>query len=121
MVSQDNGQGVHDALLGKQAQMYSNLKKTILERLSTDKDENRLSPRDELSKKWLGNSESVDELARGIKKLLDRASLGLPAEAREMILCFHLMSALPEKISSQLKLLPRQTYHQMITKAENSG
>ena len=50
MVSQDNGQGVHDALLGKQAQMYSNLKKTILERLSTDKDENRLSTRDELSK-----------------------------------------------------------------------
>ena len=63
----------------------------------------------------------MDELARGTKKLLDRALLGLPAEAREMVLCFHLMSAFPKKIAFQLKLVPRQAYHQMITKAENSG
>ena len=53
----------------------------------------------------------MDELAKGIKKLLDRALLDLPAEAREMVLCFHLKSAFPEKIAFQLKLLPRQTYH----------
>ena len=40
----------------------------------------------------------MDELARDVEKLLDRAPRGLPAEGKEMELQFHLMSALPEKI-----------------------
>ena len=52
--------------------MYAGLKKAILERLSPDMDKNTLSARDKLSKSWLGNRETVDKLARDIKKLLDR-------------------------------------------------
>ena len=88
-----------------------------MERLSPDTDEDRLTARDELSKRRLRDQESVDELARDIEKLLDKASPGLPADARDMELRFHLTTALPEKIAFQLKLLPRQTYHQTIAKA----
>ena len=41
----------------------------------------------------------------------------LPADDRETELCIHLTAALPENISFQLKLLPKQTYDQTITKA----
>ena len=88
-----------------------------MERLSPDTDEDRLTTQDELSKRRLRDQESVDELARDIEKLLDKASPGLPADARDMELRFHLTTALPEKIAFQLKLLPRQTYHQTIAKA----
>ena len=108
---------IFDALLEDQTDSYDNLKKAILDRLSPDTDEDRLSARDILSRRRLRDQESVDELARDIEKLLDKASPGLPAEAREMELRFHLTTALPEKISFQLKLLPKQTYQQTIAKA----
>ena len=108
---------IFDALSEEHTDTYANLKGAILERLSPDTDEDRLAARDELSKRRLREQESVDELARDIEKLLDKASPGLPAEARERELRFHLTSALPEKTSFQLKLLPKQTYHQTIAKA----
>ena len=108
---------IFDALTEEQTQTYVDLKKAILDRLSPDTDEDKLSARNELSQRRLSDRESVDELARDIEKLLDRASPGLPAEAREMELRFHLMSALPEKIAFQLKLLPKQSYHQTVAKA----
>ena len=59
----------------------------------------------------------MNELARDIEKLLDKAFPGLPVEARGTEVCFHLTAALPDKISLQLKLLPRMTYDQTIEKA----
>ena len=108
---------IFDALSEDDTDTYENLKKAILERLSPDTDEDRLTARDELSKRRLRDQESVDELARDIEKLLDKASPGLPADAKDMELRFHLTTALPEKIAFQLKLLPRQTYHETIAKA----
>ena len=52
-----------------------------------------------------------------MERLLDKASPGLPAEIRDRELKYHLMNALPEKVSLQLKLLPTHTYTQMIAKA----
>ena len=108
---------IFDALTEEQTRTYAGLKKAILDRLNPDTDEDRLSTRDELSQRRLSDRESVDELARDIEKLLDRASPGLPVEAREMELRYHLMSALPDKIAFQLKLLPKQSYHQTVAKA----
>ena len=68
-------------------------------------------------RKLHGDRESVDELARDLERLLDKASPGLPIEIRDRELKYHLMNALPEKISLQLKLLPTQTYTQTISKA----
>ena len=59
----------------------------------------------------------MDELARDLERLLDKASPDLPAEVRNKELKFHLMNALPDKVSLQLKLLPPQTYAQTISKA----
>lgn len=50
--------------------------------------------------------ESLDELARDLGRLLDRAFLNLPAETRDTELRYHLISTLPDKIVLQLKLLP---------------
>ena len=61
--------------------------------------------------------ESVDELAHDLERLLDKASPGFPAEIQDRELKYHLMNALPEKVSLQLKLLPMHTYTQMIPKA----
>ena len=104
------------ALTEEQTQTYANLKKAILDRLSPDTNEDRLSARDKLSQRRLSERERVDKLARDIEKLLNRASPGLPTEAREMELHFQLMSALPEKIVFQLKLLSKQSYHQTVAK-----
>ena len=41
----------------------------------------------------------------------------MPAEVHDSELRFHLMSALPEKVALQLKLLPKETYAQTIAKA----
>ena len=59
----------------------------------------------------------MDELARDLERLLDKASPNLPIEIRDRELKFHLMNTLPEKLSLQLKLLPTQTYVQTISKA----
>ena len=56
----------------------------------------------------------MDELARDLKRLLNKASPDLPAEVRDK-----LMNALPDKVlvALQLKLFPPQTYAQTISKA----
>ena len=108
---------VFDALSEEQKKSYDSLKTAILERLSPDTDEDRLSARDALSRRRLRDQESVDELARDIEKLLERASPDLSAEAKETELRFHFVGALPEKIAFQMKLLPKQTYDQTVAKA----
>ena len=108
---------VFDALSEEQKKSYDSLKTAILERLSPDTDEDRLSARDALSRRQLHDQESVDELARDIEKLLERASPDLSAEAKVTELRFHFVAALPEKISFQMKLLPKQTYDQTVAKA----
>ena len=81
-------------------------------------DEDWLSAQDAISKRHLREDrESIDELARDIEKLLDKASPGLPTEVRDTELRFHLTRALPDKIAFQLKLLPKQDYLQTISKA----
>ena len=108
---------IFDSLSDDQRDTYEKLKKALLERLDPDTDEDRLSARDKLARRQLRDGESVDELARDIEKLLEKASPGLPAAARETELRFHLSMALPEKISFQLKLMPKLTYDQTIAKA----
>ena len=49
--------------------------------------------------------------------MLDKSSLGLPAEIREAELWFHLMNSLPEKVAFQLKVSPKGTYAETISKA----
>ena len=107
-----------DALPDTDTDTYDNLKKALLDRLSPDTDEDRLSARDALSRRHLREDrESIDELARDIEKMLDKASPGLPAEIRDTELRYHLTSALPDKIAFQLKLLLKQDYRQTISKA----
>lgn len=108
---------VYDALSDEQTESYENVKKAILERLCPDTDEDRLSAREALSRRRLRDQESVDELARDVEILLDKASPGLPADIKEGELHYHFTTALPEKISFQLKILPKQTYSQTIAKA----
>ena len=70
-----------------------------------------ISTREQLLQRRLHKErESVDELAHVLERLLDKASPDLPAEVRNKELKFHLMNALPDKVSLQLKLLPLQTY-----------
>ena len=107
---------IFDALPDTDTDTYDNLKKALLDRLSPDTDEDRLSARDALSRRRLGEDrESIDELAGDIEKMLDKASPGLPAEIRDTELRYHLTSALPDKIAFQLKLLPKQDYCQTIS------
>ena len=60
----------------------------------------------------------MDELARDIEKLLDRAAPGLEGAVRTTELRLYLISALPERISFQLKLLPKVSYRETIAKAK---
>ena len=52
--------------------------------------------------------ESIDELARDVEKLLEKASPDLPDAVKKTELRFHLINALPERISFQLKLSPKK-------------
>ena len=61
--------------------------------------------------------ESVDKLARDLERMLDKLSPGLPAEIHKTELRFHLMNSLPEKVAFQLKLSPKVTYAETISKA----
>ena len=55
--------------------------------------------REKLSRRQLRDSESIDELARAIEKLFDRAYSGLPDGVRDSELGFHFMNSLLEKIA----------------------
>ena len=58
------------------------MKVAILKRLCPDT-EDRLVAHERLSRRHLRDGESVDELARDVEKLLEKASPGLPDELRE--------------------------------------
>ena len=66
----------------------------------------------------LRDGESVDELARDVEKLLEKASSGLPDELRESELRFYLINALPDKVSLQLKLQPKCSYVDTIARCK---
>ena len=59
----------------------------------------------------------LNELAQDLKRMLDKSSPGLLAEIREAELRFHLMNSLPEKDVFQLKVSPKDTYAETISKA----
>ena len=86
--------------------------------LSPDTEEDRLSAHEELSQRKLREGqESINELARDIKRLFDKASPGLPMVNRNAKLRYHLLSTLPEKVTLQLKLLLKVDYPETISKA----
>ena len=98
---------------------YAHLKAALLEQLSPDTDEERLRARDELARRQFKEDlESVDELAQDLERLLEKSSPDLPTAVKSTELRFHLINALPEKISFQLKLLPKRNYCEMISKAK---
>ena len=110
---------VYEALTEEETDTYAHLKAALLAQLSPDMDEERLRARDELARRRLREDvESVDELARDLEKLLERASPDLPQATKSTELRFHLINALPEKISFQLKLLPKGNYRETISKAK---
>ena len=110
---------IFDSLTEAETDSYDHLKSTMLAQLAPDSDEERMRARDELSqRRYREGLESVDELARDIEKLLDRAAPGLEGAVRTTELRFYLISALPERISFQLKLLPKVSYRETITKAK---
>ena len=81
-------------------------------------EEDHLIAREQLSRRKLcKGGESIDELARDLERLLDKASPGLPAELKDSELHFHLMNSLPERVAFQMKLLPKGTFVQTIAKA----
>jgi len=70
---------------------YEHMKATLLKRLSPDMEEDRLTACNLLSQwKFREGGESIDELARDLKRLLDKALPGLPAPIRDSELHFHL-------------------------------
>ena len=110
---------VYEALTDSETDTYAHLKAALLEQLSPDTDEERLRARDELAcRRFKEDLESVDELARDLEKLLEKASPDLPTAIRSTELRFHLINALPEKDSFQLKLLPKGNYRETISKAK---
>ena len=109
---------VFESLSEAETETYEHLKVALLARLSPDMAEERLIAREELSrKKLVEGRENIDELVRCIERLVDKASPGLPANVRVNELQYHLINALPEKVSLQLKLLPQENYQQTIAKA----
>ena len=109
---------IYDALPDASTDTYEHLKEALLSSLSPDTEEDRLSAREELSQRKLREGqESVDELARDIERLLDKASPGLPMANRDTELRYHLLNSLPEKVTFQLKLLPKVGYSETIPKA----
>ena len=108
---------IYDSLQDEETDTYDHLKAAILKRLCPDTEEDRIVARERLSRRVLRKEESIDELARDLEKLLDRASPGLPAEIKDSELRFYLINSLPEQISLQLKLQPKVTYAETIAKA----
>ena len=110
---------VYDSLTEEETDTYAHLKDALLQQLCPDTDEERSIARGELSRRQLKeDQDSIDELARDIEKLLDKASPGLPDDVKKTELRFHLINALPERVSFQLKLLPKGNYRQTIAKAK---
>ena len=102
---------IYESLGENDNESYNALKGAIISRLNPDTDEDRLAAREQLTRRhFREGGESIDEFARDIEKLL-------PAEIRDSELRFYLMSALPEKVAFQLKLLPKGTYAETIAKA----
>jgi len=108
---------IFDSLGDDETDTYDHLKAAILGRMCPDTEEDKSVARERLSQRRLCHGESVDELARDLEKLLDQATPGLPAEVRDAELCFHFINSLPEKVSLQLKVLPKVNYVQTIAKA----
>ena len=109
---------VFESLSDAETDTYEHLKTALLSRLSPDTVEERLIAREELNRrKFVEGRESIDKMARCIERLLDRASPGLPANVCDSELQYHLINALPDKVSLQLKLLPQENYQQTISKA----
>ena len=109
---------IFDSLGEDETDYYDHLRVALLKRLSSDMEEDRLTAREQLScRKLCEGGKSIDELARNLERLLDKASPGLPAELRDSELCLHLMNSLPERVAFQLKLLPKGTFVQTIAKA----
>ena len=97
---------------------YDHLKAALLRRLSPDTEEDRLAAREQLSRRrFRTERESLDELARDLETLLDRASPNLPAEVRDTELRYHLISSLSEKVALQLKILPVTNFARTVSKA----
>lgn len=109
---------IYDSLPEDVMDTYDHLKAALLKRLSPDTEEDRLAAREQLSRrKFRAERESIDELARDLEKLLDKASPNLPAAIRDRELRYHLMSSLPEKVAFQLKLLAVTDFAGTISKA----
>ena len=98
---------------------YAYLKEALLQQLRPDTDEERLIACDKLSRRRLREGQdSIDKLARDIKKLLEKASPNLSDVVKKGKLRFHLINALLERVSFQLKLSPKASYHETIVKAK---
>ena len=109
---------IYDSFGEDSTDKYAHLKSALLQRLCPDSEEDRLAAREQLSKRKLQEGrESIDEVARDLEKLLDKASPGLPAEIRDTELRYHLINSLPERIALQLKLLPKVNFVETISKA----
>ena len=109
---------VYESLSEAETDTHAHLKMALLARLSLDTAEERLIACEELSrKKLVEGRESIDELARCIERLVDKASLGLPANVCSSELQYHLINALSEKVSLQLKLMPQESHQQTVSKA----
>ena len=109
---------VFDSLGEADTDSYEHLKAALLRRLSPDTEEDRLAARERLSvRRFRDGAESIDELARKLERLLDRASPGLLENVRDTELRFHLINSLPEKVAFQLKLLPKVSFADTISKA----
>lgn len=110
---------VYDSLTDDETDTYAHLKEALMQQLCPDTDEERLIARGELSRRRLKEGqESIDELARDIERLLDKASPDLPNDVKKTELRFHLINALPERVAFQLKLLPKGNYRETIAKAK---
>ena len=90
---------VFESLSDAETNTYEHLKTALLARLSPDTAEERLLAREEL--KFVEGS--IDELAHCIVRLVDKASPGLPTNVCASELQFHLINALPDRVSLQFK------------------
>ena len=96
---------VYDSLMEEETDNYE---EALLQQLCPDTDEERLVACDELSRKRLREGqESIDELARDIEKLLEKASPDLPDAEKKTELCFHLINTLLDRVSSNSSCHPR--------------
>ena len=88
---------IYDSLGEVDTDMYVHLKKALFWRLSLDTEEDYLAAREQLSQRKLREGrESFDEVAHDIEKLLDKASLGLPATIRDTELRYQPINSFSE-------------------------